>query len=444
MTASCVAGVLVLAGCQFKGVTSLPLPGGVSTGPNAYTVTAEFADVTNLVPHAAVKVNDVTVGEVSSIELKGWHAKVTCVLENSVELPDNAVAKVSQESLLGAKFVRLAPPSTANPRGELSDGDDIPLTRTGRYPEVEEVLSALSLLLNGGGLKQLHTITTELNAVMDGREQRLNDLLDQLDTFVSGLEEQKSEIVRALNGVKRLSGTLRKQKQTIAEAVDHIEPALEVLNDQQDELTKMLVALSDLGDVATDVINKTREDLLANLHKLKPILAKLADAGAGLPNALELIATFPFPKTTKKGIAGDYVNLKATADTNVDTVLHNLLSDTSFAGQLPASQSQGNAKQGAASGGSASSRQPPGSTSARQAPSSPTPSLPGNAGESNGPGVQAPESTGPDRGGPERGGTDRGNGGGTGSGDGPGSGGGTGSGESGNSDGLLDLLLGRG
>ena len=46
---------LALGGCT--------LPGGAPDGPS-YRVTAEFADALDLVPQAAVKVNDVTVGSV--------------------------------------------------------------------------------------------------------------------------------------------------------------------------------------------------------------------------------------------------------------------------------------------------------------------------------------------------------------------------------------------
>ena len=51
---------------------------------------------------------------------------------------------------------------------ELASGDTIPITRTGSAPEAEEVLGALSLLLNGGGLQQIKVITTELNKALDG------------------------------------------------------------------------------------------------------------------------------------------------------------------------------------------------------------------------------------------------------------------------------------
>ena len=77
---------------------------------------------------------------------------VTLELRNDTGLPDNAVATIRQTSLLGEKFVSLAPPETRESAEPLGEGDTIPIERTGRNPEVEEVLGALSLLLNGGGV----------------------------------------------------------------------------------------------------------------------------------------------------------------------------------------------------------------------------------------------------------------------------------------------------
>src|SRR6478735_3217249 len=70
-------------------------------------------------------------------------------LRGGTELPDNAVASIRQTSLLGEKFVSLAAPESGASTEPLASGDVIPLERSGRNPEVEEVLGALSLLLNG-------------------------------------------------------------------------------------------------------------------------------------------------------------------------------------------------------------------------------------------------------------------------------------------------------
>ena len=65
-----------------------------------------------------------------------------------------------------------SPPAGTASAKRLSDGDFIPLSRTSRNPEVEEVLGALSMLLSGGGIGQLKTISHELNKMMNGRQDQ--------------------------------------------------------------------------------------------------------------------------------------------------------------------------------------------------------------------------------------------------------------------------------
>jgi len=316
---------LLLGGCGLNGVSSLPLPGAPAQGGNVYHVTVQFADVLDLVPQSAVKVNDVTVGAVESIDLDGWHAAVHVRIENSVHLPANAVADIKQTSLLGEKYVALSAPTDAPASGSLRDGSVIPLSRTGRNPEVEEVLSALSALLNGGGVAQLHTISVELNKALSGREQNLRDFLAQLDTFVGGLNKQRDDIIRALDGIDKLSKTLNDQHAVIAAAVDETPAALKTLADDRTMLTRLLTSLSNLGAVGTRVINASQADMLTDLRDLVPVLTELNQAGADLPNALDLLLTYPLPQGLSSAVKGDYVNLKATADLDLSDLYHNLL-----------------------------------------------------------------------------------------------------------------------
>ncbi|MEU7550859.1 MCE family protein [Streptomyces sp. NPDC044571] len=323
------AGSLLLTGCEFKGLYDVPLPGGAATDGPSYRVTVEFQDVLDLVPQSTVKVNNVTVGAVEKVELDGWHARVRLRISDSVKLPGNAVAELRQTSMLGEKYVALSAPADTGPVGRLTDGARIPLSRSGRNPEIEEVLSALSALLGGGGVAQLHTITTELNKALEGREDRVKSLLSELDTFIGGLDAQKKEIIRALEGIDTLAATLAKEKKTIDQALTTLPPALKVLADERAKLTTMLTSLSALGETGTKVINASRDDVIANLRALQPILQQLNKAGADLPNALELLTTYPFPRNVVDAIKGDYVNLKVTADLDLRSVYGNL------AGQPP-------------------------------------------------------------------------------------------------------------
>ena len=321
---SAAVSVLMLSGCGGFNLYEVQLPGGEATGDDVYRVTAEFSDVLDLVPQSAVKVDDVTVGSVEEITLDGYVARVRVRLKDSVKLPDNAEGAIRQTSLLGEKFVSLSAPPGQQSVGALGDGDVIPLSRTTRSTEVEEVLSALSLLLNGGGLQQLQTINQELSKALTGRETDIRDLLAQLNTFIGGLDEQKAEIVRALEGLDRLTATLVAQRSTITGALDTVGPGLKVLADERKQFTQMLAALAELGEVGTRVINASRQATVANLRALQPILANLAAAGNNLPGALELLFTYPFPRNFPDAVAGDFTRLYVALDLSLNTLAENL------------------------------------------------------------------------------------------------------------------------
>jgi phospholipid/cholesterol/gamma-HCH transport system substrate-binding protein len=322
-----LALAFVATGCAFHGAYDLPLPGKQVSSSDGYQVTADFNDVVNVVPRTVVMANDVPIGQVDSVERVGWHARVVMTIRKDIVLPKDATADVRQTSLLGEKYIQLAAPpgSSVTKQGRLADGDAIPLSRTTRNPEVEEVLGALSFLLSGGGVGQLKTISAELNKMMDGRQADLRDLFRQVDALVGSLDAQKDNIVAALSSVDRLAGTLNREKESIAKAVDAFGPALVVLNRQHAALMRMLHALDRLGEVGTRVIHRTRANVIATLRHLAPALRKLADAGNSLPRGLVMMASFPFPKEAASLAKGDYSNALFAMDFDLNKLLKGAL-----------------------------------------------------------------------------------------------------------------------
>ncbi|WP_406499321.1 MCE family protein [Streptomyces sp. NBC_00846] len=296
---------------SFTGIDQVPLPGGADLGDHPYEITAEFADVLSLAPQSSVKVNDVAVGRVTKISLNSgsWNAKVTMRVNGKVELPENAYAHLEQSSLLGEKYIQLSPPASGAARGRLADGDRIPLTRTNRNPEVEEVFGALSMLLNGGGVNQLKTITTELNKALAGQEPQVRSMLNRVDTLVTNLDGHKGDITDALDGVNRLSATLATRKQDVGTVLTGLSPGLKVLEKQRGSLLTMLRSLDTLSTVAVDTVNKSKADMIADLKALAPTLKALADSGSDLPDSLQVLLTYPFTDEVLRGVKGDYLNV---------------------------------------------------------------------------------------------------------------------------------------
>jgi phospholipid/cholesterol/gamma-HCH transport system substrate-binding protein len=325
LAAAATATALLTSGCGVlsSGLRGVDLPGGADLGDDPYRVTVEFADVVDLVPQSLVKVNDVSVGTVTDIEVgPNWTAMVTVLVNGDVAVPANAEARVRTTSLLGEKFVELLAPADA--QGRMEDGASIPLVRSGRAAEVEEVLGALSMLLNGGGVAQIRTIANELNNALTGNEPEIRALLGDVDMLVGALDERKGEITRALDEINRLSSTLNERRGQIETALDDLAPGLRELEAQRGQLVDMLQALDRLSGVATDVVNRSRDDVLADLELLRPILGKLAESGPDLVNSLEILPSFPFTDAAVDAIAGDYANLYVRADLDLSSILENM------------------------------------------------------------------------------------------------------------------------
>jgi phospholipid/cholesterol/gamma-HCH transport system substrate-binding protein len=346
LVATATVVTMATSGCSAlsNGLRGVDLPGGASLGDNPYSVSIEFPDVVDLVPQSLVKVDDVPVGSVSdiSVDPKTWNAIVTVKVNNDVKLPANATAEVRTTSLLGEKFVELSAPAQGA-TGTLTNGATIPVDRAGRAAEVEEVLGALSMLLNGGGVAQIKTISTELNKALVGNEPQIRSLLANLNTLVGALDDKKSEITRALDGINRLSATLNDRHDQITNALDDLAPGLKELENQRAQLVDMLQSLDRLSGVATNVVDRSRDDTLADLKSLQPTLQKLAQSGQDLPNSLQILGSFPFTDAAVAAIPGDYANLYVRADLDLKDVLDNLARsnqpfpgpDTALLNQLP-------------------------------------------------------------------------------------------------------------
>jgi phospholipid/cholesterol/gamma-HCH transport system substrate-binding protein len=333
LTAVTVLGTV--PGCGWRGLNSLPMPGTAGGGPGSFEIQVQLPDVSTVQENSRVRVGDVNVGTVTKIERQGWHALVTMRLAGDVDLPDNATAKVGQTSLLGSTHVELAAPKNAAAEGKLHEGSLIPLASGSAYPNTEQTLSALSLLLNGGGIGQIQDIITALSTAFSGREHDLRDLIGQLDAFMGHLNSQTGDIIAATDSLNRLAGQVADQKPVVDKALHTIPDALTVLKDERDNLAEALDKFGKFGALANQAVTQSKDALLAELNAIGPVLEQLANAGPNMTRALSLLSTYPFSKETVTNFfRGDYANLTAVIDLTLSRIDSGFFTGTRFEGEL--------------------------------------------------------------------------------------------------------------
>lgn len=117
-----------------------------------YSLTARFNAVDGLTEGSDVRVGGIKVGNVVSQEIDPteYRAVVTMTLKRDVRLPDDTVAAVSSEGLLGGTYIRLEPGASES---KLADGDEIRNTKD--IVSLEEMLGKVIFLVtdeleNGG------------------------------------------------------------------------------------------------------------------------------------------------------------------------------------------------------------------------------------------------------------------------------------------------------
>ncbi|GAB3233724.1 MCE family protein [Mycolicibacterium hippocampi] len=331
------AVAVTLSACgSWQGIAGVPLPGGPGTRSSHVTVYVQMPDTLALNVNSRVRVADVYVGRIRGIELINWVATVTVDLEPDVMLPVNASATIGQTTLLGTQHLELTPPARPSPT-PLRDGDTIPLPRATAFPTTERTLAAISTILTGGGIHNLETIQTEVNAALTGRADRIREFLGRLDTFTAELDRQRADVTRAIDSTNDLLSIMANRASTLDTVLTQIPPLVEYFADSRDSIGEAITALGRLSAAATSSLKGINDDIHANLESLRRPLRELARSAPLLVETLSFLVTNPFPiDNIGKVVRGDYINASITVDLTLSALDNGWLSGTALSGSLRA------------------------------------------------------------------------------------------------------------
>ena len=115
--------------------------------PSGITVTAKFNKSGGIIAGSDVMVNGIKVGAVRSIGLnENYEAVVTMVIKYDVKLPDDSMAIIASDGIIGGKYLRIIP---GTGKDYLASGGSI--SRTKDYKSLEDSVGDLIFQVTGGG-----------------------------------------------------------------------------------------------------------------------------------------------------------------------------------------------------------------------------------------------------------------------------------------------------
>jgi phospholipid/cholesterol/gamma-HCH transport system substrate-binding protein len=329
---------LMLSSCGWRGIASVPIPGGPGSQSGSYQIYVQVPDTLAINGNSRVQVADVFVGSIREIKLKNWIATLTLGLNKDVKLPKNTLAKIGQTSLLGSQHIELSSPP--NPSRELlKNGDTIPLKNSSAYPSTEQTLASLAIILRGGGIPNLDVLQSEVNNIVSGRADQIHAFLGKLDTFTREVNAQRNDITHAIDSTNRLLAYAGSRADVIDRVLTDVPPLIKHLADKryQDLLINASDALGRVSGAAGQYLGAVRGDLHTDLQALQCPLKELGRASPDLLGALKLILTQPFDvDTVPKAFRGDYFNISILLDVTYSADDNAFLTGTGLSGSLRA------------------------------------------------------------------------------------------------------------
>lgn len=254
-------------------------------------LTATFPRTTSLYEGAKVKVLGVNVGKVTSIEVKGTAVEVELTYDHDVDLPADVHALIVPPSIVGDRFIQLAPAYVDGPK--LGADAKLGLDRTGVPLELDDTYRSLDQLAEAlgpdgandqGALSRLVSATAQN---LSGNGRAFNDAIRDLSGAVSTLAGSSDDIDATVDHLATLSGTFANNDAQVRALVTSLARVGTELAEQRAGITS---SVTDLREALALVARFTRTHRAALTESVQGIssvtgtLARHADELGRLTN----------------------------------------------------------------------------------------------------------------------------------------------------------------
>jgi phospholipid/cholesterol/gamma-HCH transport system substrate-binding protein len=279
--------LIVLSALAAYNANDLPLIGGGTT------YTAHFAESADLQPENEVQVAGVRVGEVTEVELDGKQVLVTFRIQrqgvaSTSRLGADTEASIEIKTLLGEKFVAL------RPRGEgtLDPNTPIPVERTTTPFQVQDAFDQLETTVSDVDTEQLAESFDVLSDTFADTPEHLRDAMSGLSALSRTLSSRDDELSTLLANTSQMSETLAGRNETIKQVIGDSNLLLAELQQRKDAIRQLLTGTRTLSAELSGLVEDNREQLRPALDELNKVTDVLQRNQDNLSRSLELLAPF--------------------------------------------------------------------------------------------------------------------------------------------------------
>jgi phospholipid/cholesterol/gamma-HCH transport system substrate-binding protein len=260
----------------------LPVIGGGDT------YHAMFTEAGGLKVNDEVRIAGVRVGKVEDVALEGDHVKVTFRVDSGAEFGPETAAAIKVKTLLGAMFLALQPAG----EGQMDEGDAIPVERTSSPYDVVDAFSGLAETSERIDTDQLAQSLTTLADLTRNTPEEFRAALDGVSRLSETVASRNDKINDLLGNLDRVSTVLDARDQDIVALMKDSDVLFRSLVARREAVHNLLVSTTSLSKELTALVQQSRDDLKPALLHLENVVEVLNKNEDNLDNSLRLMAPF--------------------------------------------------------------------------------------------------------------------------------------------------------
>ena len=263
-----VFAVVTLAAFGTLALTIAPLAQG-----DHVRYRAVFTDVTGLAKGDDVRIAGVQVGRVGDIALSGKHALVTLDVEAAHPITDSTAAVVRYRNLIGQRYVALV--AGAGDGRQLHDGATIPLSRTEPALDLTVLFNGFKPLFAALSPSDVNELSGEIIQVLQGEGGTINSLLAHTASLTSSVADRDAVIGRTIDNLNTVLGTVDSRDTQLDQLLVQLQRFVSGLSQDRTAIGDSLVSINGLAADTAGLLSQARAPLKGDIAHLRTLATTL-------------------------------------------------------------------------------------------------------------------------------------------------------------------------
>ncbi len=249
----------------------------------SYPLIAKVDEATGLKPKAKVKLKGVDIGYVDTISLKDGDVYLTLKIDEGVKIPKDSIIALSQDSLLGGKFIDIEPSSSSehlmpnmllSKEKKSSTIEEASTSADEAFTEIKLLVKELRDILDNGGksdfektLSNLKEFTDLLASINREDNRTIHEIINRLNETIARFDKMAVNISKTANDFSKMSKDISKTADDYSKVANTINKDLPSIMRKIDSITTYLNSVSQTLDRKLPPVMDKLTRLEDNLNK---------------------------------------------------------------------------------------------------------------------------------------------------------------------------------